>query len=227
MRKRAAGFLLVLALGPATAASAAQIDVRYVLGVGIPSGATSAGGGGTLALRYQAPSSGAGLVPLPGPVTLLGGNVDFHQTTLFSPNPTGMAVGGIRVELRLQFESALGTLRPTGTLLLPQVRGLAAGTVSVCCNPGPIRQVLAFDPVSFDWSAPLHLDGTQLRASALVPKRIELGRAPGFPVDFTLTIASASEIDRHLVPEPSSLPLVSGGLAALALLAANRPRARR
>jgi MYXO-CTERM domain-containing protein len=224
----AAALLAVLLPVPG---DASKLDVRFRLGAHpftVPSrnDPYRQFGGGSLTLRYQA----SGIAPLPGPVTLLHGDIDVEQTTLFSPNPTGMAPGGIEVGLHLVLDNAVGTLRPTGTLLLPDLRGHATGSFLCFPCPGYLRAPLNFPDVRFAWTAPLHLDGTQLVAAALAPRTIDLGTDDlglGFPVRFGIQITDASEIDRQVVvPEPGSFATSGAGLLALAFFAARRRRRR-
>jgi hypothetical protein len=179
-------------------------------------------------------SMGAGFAPQPGPVALLSGRFDVRGTELIGHLPSSMAVAARRITVHFTLANALGTLRPTGTLLLPQLSGDGSGMITCGgsaphCDPATafIPQPLVFDAAHFSWNAVNHLQATSLHAAALVPKSI-LVRAPAnFPNLVAFQLVTASEIDRHLVPEPGSLPLAAGGLAGIALLAARRRRGRR
>lgn len=172
-------------------------------------------------------SMGAAFAPLPGPVALLSGRFDVQHTEWFSAPPDQMAVGGIRRMIHFELAPALGTLRPAGTLLLSNLMGHGSGMQTCAsyghhCEPETnfVPQPVLFD-FTFDWNAASHLVGTSLRAAAFVPKIIQLDLLYG------LRLVTAREIDRHLVPEPGSLPLAAGGFVGLALLAARRRRAHR
>lgn len=231
-------FVVCAALLCAAASHASTMEVRYRLdgqfGYAIP----GLGFGGLApaqgVLRLAYPTSATGPVssmgaifaPLPGPVALLSGRFDVQGTETFSHNPGSMVVGAIRRTIHFELAPALGTLRPGGTLLLSNLMGHGSGTQTCAsfadhCEPetNGIPQPVLFPAFTFDWNAANHLVGTSLRAAALVPKTIFLD------VLYGLRFTTAREIDRHLVPEPGSLPLASGGLGVLALLAARR-RAR-
>ena len=217
------------------------MEVRYQLGgeFGLRSGTNFlpvAPAGGLLRLAYPTSATGPlssmgnGSAPQPGPVALLSGRFGAAATVLVSHFPSSMALAAQHFSIHFDLVNALGTLRPTGTLFFSQLHGQGSGMIT-CFGAPPhcdaatafVPRPLVVDPFSFSWNAVNHLLGTSLRAAALLPKSIVLDDGPSA---FVFRLVSATEIDRHLVPEPGSLPLAAGGLAALALFDARRRRAR-
>jgi hypothetical protein len=223
------------ALG-AVEAGASALQVRYALVTVARQGPLGAVGTGTLDLLYPfadgAPisSAGAGLSVLPGPVALLDGTL---RATSVQVRPT-FPLFQLEIAWRLDLDAAVGTLLPGGTLRLPAIRGQGR-EIFHCkglCSPYPLPRSQAitslFEARTFLWSASNHLVGGALRASALVPHTFRIGGGgAGSGLTASLLVSSATEIERHVVPEPGSVSTTLGGLAALALVSARRRRARR
>jgi hypothetical protein len=218
MRRRLWLWLVALCLVAPASAGAALIRVDYrvwtqLVFQGNPI-APGLHGTGVISLLYQA----SGTSPIAGPVSLLAGSLGGQATLLAGHVPSSMATGGIRIRMGADLGPALGTLKPTGTLLFPLIPVAQTGVLSCVgmCSGMTTSMNPLTGQLAVVWNAPGHLVGGALQQMALISQGVVRTAAQNGFVPIGIHIANAQEIARTVIPEPSSLPLAASGLALLA-----------
>ena len=232
MKRAILGLAVCVAVaGLAPAAHGLSMDITYNVSATASLGGTAMGTiTGTVGIRYTATgtpgqvTTSLGTV-LHGPAHLLGGTL----TGTFSAMVYGDTVTGSLTAIMPG--SPPGTLKSVGSLSFPAVNvivnGLIHCTGATCGLVGlpqslPVPLSSLFPPVVVPVKVPGAAPGSAL-PKTLTWSAMSLGSMGSMPLTATVV---ATEINRHLVPEPSTLPLVAMGLAGIAGVAA-RQRSRR
>ncbi len=230
--------VLAAAFGVAAGAPSAQalpVDITYGLSgvlavpaVGIP--ALGPLGSGSLTIRYSAASANSGLasVPLP-PGALVGlSSGPVHLQLLTFMQVIGFAFAGdvfTGMVSAMAGPSAPGLLAAGGTLMIGPVSGGFAGTIhcagATCAGVGLPVSVMV--PIGGPFVAPLAalLGPPPSIALAFPLAPFPVGTFAGFVITAML---SATEVSRHVTPEPTSAALLGLGLLGLASIGGWRAR---
>lgn len=230
--------VLAVALGMMAAAPAAQalpVDITYGLSgvlalpsLGVP--AIGPPGMGSMTIRYSAASANSLLATLPLPpgasVGLSSGSVHLQMLTFMQIIAFAFA-GDVfsGMVTAAAAPSAVGTLAG-GMLSIPGVMGSFMGSIhctgATCGLAGlPVSVVVPLSGV-FGPAVLAALVGPAPGIALAFPLApVALGSFGGFPITGML---SASEVSRHVTPEPTSAALLGLGLAGLAAFGGWRVR---
>jgi hypothetical protein len=220
----------LLGLGPA--AHAYTMEITYDI-----TGSATLGGigmgtvSGNVGISYSATgtagqvTSSSGTV-LKGPAHLLGGTLSGPISFMFAGDTvTGQLTAIIP-------GTAPGSLTTAGALSFPAVSlavngfihcsGATCGVVSLPSGV-PVNLTSLFHSIVLPVHIPSAAPGSSLQTS-FAWSGISLGHIASMPLVLTVT---GQEVSRHLVPEPSTLPLLAMGLAGLAAVGTGLRRKRR